>query len=210
MKISSLLTFLTILVLAFASGCATLPVYERNTEAQMIVIQEKIDDGTATGILAPDQSRMYLATLKDMRTEYAQMNGKRVSREEREELKGRLDTLEKIVDKAITPVKNGTAPKDSFWEGIGRDLGFLPKPGKDKMPTNGETIIRIQKRIDDGRNSGAFSLAKGDEFQGRLDYIRNSYLRMMEGGRTPTVDEKEVIARLLYALDNDLNQVPRL
>ncbi|HEX9022909.1 MAG TPA: hypothetical protein VF799_03625 [Geobacteraceae bacterium] len=209
-KSSLLIVLLTALVLALAPGCATLPVYERNTEAQMIVVQEKVEDGAASGILAPDQTRMYLATLKDIRTEYTDMSRKKASREQREDLKGRLDVLEKVVDRAVTPIRKGAAPKDSFWEGIGRDLGFLAKTGKDRAPTNGETIIRFQKRIDDGRNSGAFSLAKGDEFQRRLDYIRSTYLHMMEGGRTLSTEEREVIARLLYSLDKDLNQIPRL
>ncbi len=210
MKKSSLLSVLMALVLCLSSGCATLPAYERNTEARMIVIQEKIEDGAASGALATDQARTYLASLKDFRTDYAEMIGKKVSREERDELRGRLDVLEKVVDKALTPAKNAGEPQDTFWERMARDLGILPKTGKARALTNGEMIIRLQERIDDGRNAGAFSLAKGEEFQGKLDYIRYSYLRMMEGGRTPSMEEREVIARLLYTLDKDLDLVPRL
>ena len=36
----------------------------------MILIQEKIEDGLKTGALTPDQSSMYVATLKDIRTDY--------------------------------------------------------------------------------------------------------------------------------------------
>src|SRR5512137_931508 len=78
MKKSSLLSVLMALVLCLSSGCATMPVYERNTEARMIVIQEKIEDGAASGALATDQARTYLASLKDFRTDYAEMIGKKV------------------------------------------------------------------------------------------------------------------------------------
>ncbi len=210
MKKASLLSALAGLALLFVSGCATTPVYERNFETRMIVIQEKIDDGAATDALAPDQSRMYLATLKDIRAEYAQMSGKKVSRAQRDELRGRFDALEQVVDKALAPPPKPGKLKESFWVRIGRDLGILAKTEKNRPPTNGEMIIRVQKRIDDGRNSGEISLHMAEEFQTRLDYIRNSYLRMMEGSRTPTIEEREVISRLLYTLDGDLNVVPRI
>jgi hypothetical protein len=138
------------------------------------------------------------------------MRGKSVSSEERNGLEGRLDVLGDVINRALAPPEKAKAPKDSFWERVGREVGVLPRTGKIKEPTPGDRIITFQRRIDDGRNSGAFSLAQGSEFQTKLDYIRSEYLRMMEGGRSATIDEKAVISRLLDSLDTDLNQVPQL
>ena len=46
----------------------TWPTYERSAENKMVVIQEKIGDGLKTGALSPDQSQMFLSTLKGIRT----------------------------------------------------------------------------------------------------------------------------------------------
>ncbi len=192
------------------SGCATMPVYERKSETRMIVIQEKIEDGTNSGVLAPDQSRMYMASLKDIRADYAGMSNRKISREDRDRLDGRLDALAKLIDRALTPVKRTDEPEDTFWERFARDMGFLPKTEKPKPLTNGDKIIRLQKKVDDGRSAGAFSLSQGAEFQAKLDYIRKEYLRMMNGDKIPGIDEREVISRLLDSLELDLNQVPQL
>jgi hypothetical protein len=213
MKKLALLTVLVGLVSALFSGCAsmqTLPVYERSTETKMIVIQEKIEDGLKTGALTPDQAKMYLSTLKEIETDYAGLRGKSVSREERNRLQGRIDVLENVVNRALAPAKKDDDPKDSFWERVGRDIGALPKTEKDKEPTMGDRIITLQGEIDDGRSSGRFSLARGDNFQAVLDYVRREYLRMMKGGRSPSMEEKEVISRLLDSLETDLTLVPRI
>ena len=176
----------------------------------MIVIQEKIEDGVKTGALTPDQSRMYLATLKDIQTDYAGLKGKSATREERNSLKGRLDVIGDVVNRALTPAKKNEEPKDSFWERFGRDMGVLSKTEKSKEPTMGDRIITLQKKIDDGRNSGAFSPIQGNDFQAVLDYTRSEYLRMMKGGRSATNAEREEISRLLDSLETDLNHLPRL
>jgi hypothetical protein len=200
-------------VLALFSGCATTrtsSAYERSTETRMIVIQEMIEDGQKTGALTPDQSRMYLETLKDIQTDYAGLRGKSVSREERNNFQGRLDVLGDVVNKAITRTKKNEKLKSSFWERVGQDIGVLSKTEKPKEPTMGDRIIKLQKKIDDGRSGGAFSLKQGNDFQTLLDYVRSQYLLMMKGGRTATVEEKEVISRLLDSLETDLRQVPQL
>jgi hypothetical protein len=138
------------------------------------------------------------------------LRGKSVSREERNSLQGRVDVLGDVVNRALAPAKNNEEPKDSFWERVGRDVGVLPRTEKIKEPTMGDRIIALQRRIDAGRNSGAFSLRQGSEFQSVLDYVRSEYLRMMKGGRSATIQEREVISRLLNSLERDLNQVPRL
>ncbi|HTP64782.1 MAG TPA: hypothetical protein VMJ66_05275 [Geobacteraceae bacterium] len=197
-------------LLLFA-GCASMPVYERNTETRIIVIREKIEDGQKTGVLTADQSGMYMATLKDIRADYGGMKGKRISKEEREALQGRLDVLDRVVYKALTPPKKKSEePEDTFWERIGRDLGILDRTEEPKPPTNGERIVKVQKMIDDGRNGGSISLSDGDAYQARADYIRTTYLKMMNGDGTPSPAENEVIARLLTSLEADLNHQPTL
>lgn len=213
MKKFALLTVLLGLGLALFSGCASLQTmqgYERSAESKMIVIQEKIADGVKTGALAPDQSRMYQATLKDIQADYAGFRGKGVSTEERDSLQGRLDVLGNVVYRALNPAPKDGAPKDSFWERVGRDMGVLPVTGERKEPTMGERIIRLQKKIDDGRSSGAFSLKQGNDFQAVLDYARRDYLRMLDGVRPATDTDKEVITRLLDSLESDLNHLPQL
>ena len=74
MKNAILLTVLMVFGLALFSGCATMPQTwpdnERSAENKMVVIQEKIGDGLKTGALTPDQSQMFLTTLKGIRTDY--------------------------------------------------------------------------------------------------------------------------------------------
>jgi hypothetical protein len=213
MKKFALLTVLMGLGLALFSGCASMQTrlgYERSAETKMIVIQEKIADGVKTGALAPDQSRMYQATLKDIQADYAGFRGKSVSTEERNSLQGRLDVLGDVVYRALNPAKKNEAPKDSFWERLGRDMGVLPSTGKTKEPTMGDRIITIQKKIDDGRSSGAFSLKQGNDFQAVLDYARREYLRMLDGVRPATIEESAAVSRLLDSLESDLNHLPRL
>jgi len=45
----------------------------------MVVIQEKIGDGLKTGALSPDQSQMFLTTLKGIRTDYEALRDKVIS-----------------------------------------------------------------------------------------------------------------------------------
>jgi hypothetical protein len=213
MKNLALLTLLLGLGLALSAGCASMhtwSVYERSLENQMIVIQEKIGDGLKTGALTPDQSQMYQATLKDIRTDYAGMRDKSVSREERNSLQGRLDVLEKVIDRALSRTKKIKEPTGSFWERVERWGEEFANPKKIEEPTMGKRIVTLQRRIDDGRSSGAFSLTQGDGFQARLDSVRSSYLQMTEGGRALTFEEKAVISRLLDSLESDLNHLPRL
>ncbi len=180
--------FMTVLVvfgLALFSGCATMqtwPDYERNAESKMVVIQEKIGDGLKTGALTPDQSQMFLTTLKGIRADYTELRDKRVYREEWEKLMGRLDALGDEINRA------------------------LARPVRIEEPRNGDRIVSLQRRIDDGRSYGRLPLTEGREFQDRLDSIRRDYLRMTEGGRYSTHEEREDISRRLDSLEKDLNR----
>jgi hypothetical protein len=149
----------------------------------MVVIQENIGDGLKTGALTPDQSQMYLTTLKGIRTDYAELRDKRVYREEWDRLLGRLDGLQEEINKAFA------------------------RPARIEEPRNGDRIVALQRRIDDVRISERLPLTEGREFQSRLDSIRRDYLWMTDGGRYTTYEERAAISRRLDSLETDLNRV---
>jgi len=185
MKKVVLLSVLVVFGLALFSGCASMqtwPDYERSAENKMVVIQEKIGDGLKTGALTPDQSQMFLATLKGIRTDYTELRDKRVYRDEWDRLLGRLDALGEEINRA------------------------LARPARIEEPRNGDRIVSLQRRIDDGRISGRLPLTEGREFQSSLDSIRRDYLRMTEGGRYTTYEERTDISRRLDSLETDLNR----
>ena len=185
MKKVILLSVLVVFGLALFSGCAsvqTWPDYERNAENKMVVIQENIGDGLKTGALTPDQSQMFLTTLKGIRTDYTELRDKRVYRDEWDSLLGRLDTLGDEINRA------------------------LARTTRIEEPRNADRIVSLQRRIDDGRTSGRLPLIEGREFQSRLDSIRREYLRMTEGGRYSTDEERTDISRRLDSLETDLNR----
>ena len=171
--------------LALFSGCATTqtwPDYERNAENKMVVIQEKIGDGLKTGALTPDQSQMFLTKLKDIRIDFEALRNKRVYRDEWDSLLGRLDLLGDEINRA------------------------LDRTTRIEEPRNGDRIVSIQRRIDDGRINRRWSLTEEREFQSRLDSIRSDYLRMTEGGRYSTQEERVDISRRLDSLETDLSR----
>src|SRR5665647_1003086 len=186
MKKAVFLTVLMISVLALLSGCATSPQTwpdnERSAENKMGVIQDKIGDGLKTGALTPDQSQMYLTTLKGIRTDYEGLRDKVVPQEEWTKLHARLDALGAEINTAVA------------------------RTTRIEEPRNGDRIVTLQRRIDDGRISGRLPLTDEREFQARLDSIRNDYLRMTEGSRPTTNEERADISRRLDSLETDLNR----
>ena len=186
MKNARLLTVLIVFVLALFSGCATMPQtwpdYERSAENKMVVIQEKIGDGLKTGALSPDQSQMFLTTLKGIQTDYAALRDKRVSRDEWDRINGRLDALGDEINRAYA------------------------RPARIEQPLNGDRIVTLQRRIDDGRISGRLPQTEEREYQSRLDSIRREYMRMTDGGRYTTNQERVDISRRLDLLETDLNR----
>lgn len=185
MKKNIYLSMLLVVGLAVLSGCATMqtwPDYERNAENKMVVIQEKIGDGLKTGVLSPDQSQMYLTTLKGIRTDYTALRGKGVYQSDWESLLGRLDVLDDEINRA------------------------LARHPKIEETRNGERIVALQRRIDDGRVRGRLPYTEGREFQSRMDAIRRDYLRMTEDGRYTTIEERADISRRLDLLEMDINR----
>ena len=179
-------TVLAVFVLALISSCATMPQtwpdYARTVENKMVVIQEQIGEGLKTGALTPDKSQMFLTTLKGIQTDYTQLRDKRVYRDEWDRLNGRLDALGEEINRAYA------------------------RPAKIEEPWNGDRIVAFQRRIDDGRISGRLSQAEERDLQSRLDSIRRDYLRMTEGGRSTTYEERAGISRRLDSLETDLNR----
>jgi hypothetical protein len=186
----TLVSVLAVVGLALLSGCASLqtwPDNERNAENKMVVIQEKIGDGLKTGGLTPDQSQMFLTTLKGIRTDYTELRDKSVPRDEWDRLLGRLDVLGEEINRALDRTARVEEPR-----------------------RNGDRIVAFQRRIDDGRMSGRLSPAEGREFQARLDSIRRDYLRMTEGGRYATHEERSEVSRRLDSMETDLNRSLKL
>lgn len=172
--------------LAVLSGCATMPQTwpgnERNAENQMVVIQEKIGEGLQSSTLSLDQSQVFLTTLKNIRTDYANLRDRRVYRDEWDRLFVRLDGLEKDVDRALS------------------------QPARMIGPRNGDRIISLQRRIDDGRINRRLPAREEREFQSRLDSIRREYLRMTEDGRYPSREESFDVSQRLDLLERDLDR----
>ncbi|KAB0663800.1 hypothetical protein F6V25_15320 [Oryzomonas japonica] len=171
--------------LALFSGCATMhtwPDSERNAENKMVVIQEKIGDGLKTGALSPDQSQMFLKTLKGIRTDYTELRDKKVPATEWNNLNTRLDVLGEEINRAFS------------------------RPVKIEEPMNADRIVTLQRGIDDGRTSGRLPPTEGREYQARLDSIRREYLRMTEDGRFAASGERADISRRLDSLEKDLNR----
>jgi len=183
-----LLAGLMIFGLALFAGCASMqtwPDNERSAENKMVVIQEKIGDGLKTGALTPDQSQSFLTTLKGIRTDYEALRDKRVYRDEWDSLFVRLDTL---------------------GDEINRALARTTRIQESREPRNGDRIVALQRRIDDGRINGRLPQTEGREFQARLDSIRSDYMRITEGGRYSTHEERTDISRRLDSLESALDR----
>ena len=189
MKRAVLWTVLMAFGLALLSSCATMPQRwpdeERIAENKMVVIQEKIGDGLKTNAISPDQSQMYLTTLKGIRTDYTALRGKEVTRDEWDRLNGRLDALGAEI--------NTAAARPAV-------------PARIEEPRNADRIVAIHKGIDEGRTSGRLSSTDGRAYQDRLDSVRRDYLRMTEGGRYATNEERTDISRRLDSLETDLSR----
>jgi hypothetical protein len=158
------------------------PDYARSAENKMVVIQEKIGDGLKTGALTPDQSQIFLTQLKVIRTDYTELRDRRVYRGDWDSLLGRIDMLGEEINRA------------------------LARTTRIEEPRSGDRIVALQRRIDDGRINGRLPLTEGRDYQSRLDSIRSDYLRMTEGGRSTTYEERADISRRLDSLETDLNR----
>ena len=175
---------------ALFSGCATMSMHtwpddEKNVEAMIVTISQQVGEGLRTGAITIDQSQMFLTTLKGIRTDYEALRDREVSRDEWDRLHGRLDALDAEINRA---------------------LARPARPAAIEGPRNGDRIVALQRRIDEGRTNGRLPSPEGRDYQSRLDSIRSDYLRMTEGGRSTTNDERADISRRLDSLETDLNR----
>ncbi len=189
MKLGILLSVLAVLGSALLPGCATMPKtwpdYARSAESKMVVIQEKIGDGLKTGMLTPDQTQMFLTTLKGIRLDYNELRDKVVYRDEWDRLFGRLDMLDQEIDRAlIRPAKIE-----------GRDV-----------PMKWRQDCRTPEAIDDGKISGRLPVREEQEIQASLDSIRREYLHMTDDGRNSTYEERTDISRRLDLLEAEMSK----
>jgi len=161
----------------------TWPDSERSAENKMVVIQENIGDGLKTGTLSPDQAQMYLTTLKGIRTDYELLRDKRVYREEWNSIHARLDSLGDEINRKVARTE------------------------KIEEPRNGDRIVALQRRIDDGRISGRLSATDERKFQSSLDSIRRGYLRTTDSGRVTTYEERMDTSRRLDNLETEMNRL---
>lgn len=185
MKTVVMSTILMTFGLVILSGCATMqrwPDQERSAENKMVVIQENIGDGLKTGAISPDQAQVFLTTLKGIRADYEVLREKPVYRKEWDRLHGRLDVLGADVRKAEA------------------------RTTRMEEPRNGDRIVVLQSKIDDGRINRRWASTDEREFQSRLDSIRRDYLRMTDGGRSSTYEERADISRKLDSLETDINR----
>jgi len=179
------MTVVMVFGLALFSSCASMhtwPDHERSAENKMVIIQENIGEGLKTGALSPDQSQMFLTTLKGIRIDYVQLRDKKIPQDQWNVLHRRLDVLGEEINRASA------------------------RPARIEEPRNGDRIVMLQKRIDDGRTSGRLPQTEGKEFQARLDSLRREYLRMTEGGRYATSEERTDISRRLDSMVTDLDR----
>lgn len=186
MKRFLLLSLIVFVGSALFSGCANMPQTwpdnERSAENKMVLIQEKIGGGLKTGALTPDQTQIFLSRLKGIRTDYTELRDRKVYRNEWEPIFAQLDALDDDINRALS------------------------RPSRIDEPRNGDRIIALQRRIDDGRMSRRSSSSEWRELQDRLDSIRRDYLRMTEDGRYTTREESDDIARRLDFLERDIDR----
>ena len=187
MKTSTFITMFVIFGMALFSGCASSMhiwlVYERGAENKLVAIEERIGDGLKTDRLSPDESRIFLTTLKGIRKDCAELRDKNVYQEKWNSLYSRLDVLREDLDRSL------------IWT------------TKTEKPRPWEKIATIQKYIDDGRTSGGQPLTDEREFQAnRLDSIRKDYLQIAEEGRRATYEEGSDLSQRLDSLAMDIHR----
>jgi len=117
-----------------------------------------------------------------IRTDYTNLRDKKVYRDEWDRLNARLDALGEDINRGYA------------------------RPARIAEPRDGDRIVALQRRIDDGRISRRLPSTEEREFQSRLDSIRREYMRTTGGGRNPPCEERADISRRLDSLETELNR----
>jgi len=158
------------------------PAYERRTEDRMFALQQKIGTGLASGELNPNEAQNLLAKLENVRGEYMVLRERRTTAEEWDPLLGRLDDLEREVNRVRV------------------------QPSRIDETRIEDRMIVLQRRIDEGIVAGRLARVQGREFQLRLDSIRREFLQRIKD-RPFTPEERGEISSRLDSLERDLNRV---
>src|SRR4030043_1736100 len=158
------------------------PVYERRTEDRIFSLQQGIGNGLASGELTPNEAQNLLAKLENIRREYTVLRERRTTAEEGDPLLGRLDDLEREVNRVRA------------------------QPSRIDETRIEDRMIALQRRIDEGVMAGRLTRIQGGEFQGRLDAIRREFLQRIKD-RTFPPEEKAEISSRLDSLERDINRV---
>jgi hypothetical protein len=187
MKINTVLTVLVILGLALFSGCADSMhiwlVHDKSAENKLIAIEERIGDELKTGGLSPDESQVFMTTLKDIRIDCAELRDKNVYQEKWNSLHNKINILKEEIDRA------------RIWT------------SEIEKPSHLDKIAKIQKNIDNETISGNSPPTGEREFQAsRLDSIRRDYLQMTEGDQPATDEERGDLFQRLDSLAMDISR----
>lgn len=180
-----------ILLAQCAAGPQRWPDYERRAEDRLMMLQERIGEGLKTGALTPNQGRVHLARLEELRGEYRLLRDKPTYRNEWDGFFRRLDQFEADVSRDVAYPPRVYPPEPRVY------------PPDTDLPRIEDRIVALQRRIDDARSTGRLTSVEGRDFQARLDAIRSDYARMMEG-RPITLEERADISRRLDLLESDL------
>jgi len=158
------------------------PDYERRTEDRMFALQQRIGNGLASGELTPNEAQNLLAKLENIRREYTVLRERRTTAEEWDPLLGRLDDLEREVNRVRA------------------------QPSRIDETRIEDRMIALQRRLDEGMMAGRLTRVQGREFQVRLDAIRREFLQQIKD-RPFTQEEKGDISSRLDSLERDINRV---
>jgi uncharacterized protein YlaN (UPF0358 family) len=172
-------------MMALLIQCASVPqrwpAYERRTEDRIFSLQQGIGNGLASGEITPNEAQSLLAKLENIRKEYTVLRERRTTTEEWDPLIGRLDDLEREVNKVRA------------------------QPSRIDETRIEDRMIILQRRIDEGIMAGRLTRVQGREFQLSLDGIRREFLhRIKERPFTP--EERTDISSRLDSLERDINK----
>ena len=136
----------------------------------------------ASGELTPNEAQNLLAKLEDIRRDYTALREKRTTAEEWDPLLGRLDDLEREVNRVHA------------------------QPSRIDETRIEDRMIALQRRLDEGITAGRLTRVQGREFQLRLDAIRREFLQQIKD-RPFTQEERAEISSRLDSLERDINRV---
>ncbi|MBE0582940.1 MAG: hypothetical protein IH612_04175 [Desulfofustis sp.] len=177
-----LLMLMATILISSCASMQTWPADERSAESKMVAIEQRLGEGLQTGILTPDQTQMYLTSLKGIRMDYSELRNKPVYQEQWINLHRRLDMLDDEINRELM---RGTGSRTPVYE---------------------DRVVTLQRDLDAARIGNRLSPTEEQEFQARLDSLRRDSARLRESGSSTRYQEREDLARRLDALARDLER----